>query len=204
MYKNKRIYSFSVFLLFLLVTAEPILAQRNEFRLGFNLGGVASQVRGDNSSGFNQIGLHVGAFVDYEIDRDFFFEVGLNFIQKGSRDNQLDNAVAISDYNLRLNYIEAPFMLRYHFLEKLYLSGGLTVGALIGYSEINNNIQVNDPRDFARIEFGYLGTVGYKLSEKVMLQIGYHGSINKVRERDAPQMLQQRNQVVSLGFRLIL
>jgi opacity protein-like surface antigen len=191
----------SAFALIFLFSVEPILGQERSFKLGLNAGLLSSQVRGDNISGFNKFGFMGGAYVEYEFESDFYFEVGLNFIQKGSRQNADPDNMIFNEYVLALNYIEAPVLLKYNFYEKLYVVGGVTLGAMINYREESEGIPMNDKRGFSRMELGYLGGMGYRLSQHTALQVSYHGSITKIRDRDQPQGLDQRHQIVSVMLR---
>jgi len=180
---------------------SELFAQERTFKPAVYVAPVSSQVRGDNLAGFDKFGFSFGAMVSYEFATDFSYEVGLSFIQKGSR-NIADPANNLPDqYILNLNYIEVPVALKYDFSDKIFTYTGISLGTLISYKEEVNQVESNDQRGFSQFEFGYRAGIGYKLSDHIQFLGLFHGSANKIRVRDTPQGLDQRNILVSLAFR---
>ena len=66
-----------------------------EFGGGVSLGASTSQVAGDRLGGFNKIGLLAGVFTNIKIKEKLAFQFEIIFIQKGSRNpNIQENNIA--------------------------------------------------------------------------------------------------------------
>jgi hypothetical protein len=188
----------SIIALFFCLTVEPTQAQERSFKPSIYAGLLTSQVSGDNLAGFDKFGFLAGSSVEFEFENKLFFEVGLQFIQKGSRQIADPANNVFDDYLMRLNYIEAPFLIKYNFYNQFIAIGGITFGGLVSSREEGNGIPINDPRKFYNFELGYIGGIGYRFNPKITVVAQYHGSITKIRNRDSPQSLDQRHEVTSV------
>lgn len=100
-------------LLIIILTALSTLKAQN-FYGGLVLGGITSQVAGDNRSGFNKFGITGGAFACLPLSDDFAFQMELKYIQKGSRSNDVENRPEFDPYLIKLDYMELPLVFSYN------------------------------------------------------------------------------------------
>ena len=164
-----------------------------KFDAGIIVGVSPSQVDGDNLSGFNKVGIKAGGFVKRKFSDDWALQFELEYIQKGSRRpvNTDDN----SYYLLRLNYVEAPFMLSYFVNKKLSVEAGLSLGVLISYyEEDETGIPYNS--DFHKYDFLGNGGINYMLSEHLSVGVRFSYSLVPIRlyGDEAPYYYFNRNQ----------
>lgn len=153
------------------------IANAQTFEGGLLLGLATSQVSGDNLAGFNKPGLLAGGFTATPLGKKFKMQFELKFIQKGSwaKNGQLNN------YKLNLNYIDAPFLLKYPF-KKFVFETGLSLGALVSHRERSNSGNSIDPRNFNRFELAGIFGVDYKFSDHITFNAKYNNSLLPIRE----------------------
>ena len=101
--------------------------QAQSFRAYAELGINASQIDGDDLSGYNQAGLRLGAHIAYPLDEGWWLRGGMVYSGKGSRHGKYDPGFLI----WRLNYLELPVNIQYDLLEQVSLTAGLTANYLI-------------------------------------------------------------------------
>src|SRR5690554_2436533 len=91
-----------------------MLSNMQSIAQGFNTGilaGInASQVSGDNYSGFNKAGILVGLFTNLDVSEKVNLQFEINYSQKGSRKNPKTDEGDHEFFLLRLNYIEVPML----------------------------------------------------------------------------------------------
>ena len=91
--------------LILLITHN--LSAQN-FDAGLVAGFTMSQISGDGLAGFDKPGARIGAYISYPIPRKKMnFEIGMQYLQKGSRASGSKNASSI--YSMDMHYLELPF-----------------------------------------------------------------------------------------------
>jgi hypothetical protein len=165
------------------------------------LGGLAaSEISGDRLQGPNKAGVYLGAFVNRYITPRSSFQMELDFIQKGSRENP-DSANNYESYLLRLNYIELPVHYRYDFHERGTLEAGLSLGVLIhSYEEANGYEWVSGP-EFQRTDLSFNIGAFYTIMERLRINVRYSNSILAVRPHSQGQTYRwnkgQYNEVLS-------
>lgn len=104
-----------------------------EFFGGLILGGVTSQVGGDDRGGYHKIGIVGGAFAGLDLSEDFDFQMELKYIQKGSLSNDVENRPGTDPFLIKLDYIDLPIVFSYNL----------------------NNININDVSlKWLELEFG--------------------------------------------------
>lgn len=155
----KRLVLFSVFI-FLAVCANA-----QNFKSYFNLGINASQVDGDGMGGYNKVGIMGGMGITYKAsEKPYSFQGELNYSRKGSRFNPAKDPYFI----LRLNYIELPFFVNYHYKEKVTFYGGI-YGSMLVNSTIDSSIYGFGSYNAPKNDQGILGGLSYKFSDKLEL-----------------------------------
>lgn len=145
------------------------ITKAQEFNGGIYVGMTASQLDGDTYKGFHKLGLLGGGYVNRFVNKKLALQLGLRYIEKGSREVSEDHSV---NYKCRLHYIEMPLTLRYFHYKKLDFEGGLSVGYLISqYEEIDGYEDPGAP-EFNKMELAGIGGLNYALNEK--LSVGTH------------------------------
>lgn len=167
------------------------LGVAQEFYGGVLAGFNGSQLDGDGSRGFNKLGLTAGVWTQRDITPQFYWGMELKMNQKGSRKliNKYDNW----HYVYRLNYIELPMMVGYHY--KDYIS--FFAGASYGYLFNKNGWSTDGPDptvlydDVSNWEMAYL--LGIKVdfqrlvkkqwAQNFMLETRYQYSLFSIDEK---------------------
>ena len=127
---KKLIFTFAIALYGLTISAQ-------DFNGGIKAGFTASQISGDQISGFDKAGPAIGGWVNYYFTKKDVFQFELFYAQKGSRKN--DTNEDPTKYLLRLHYVEAPFMYRRYFSKKISGEGGPSIGVLFNHQEKDEN-----------------------------------------------------------------
>jgi len=103
----------SLLLLLLLIglQASELQAQALRFDGGPVAGLNATQVQGDDYTGFNKLGLSGGAFIDIRNPENYWgIRLEMHYAEKGSRRGG-DPEVGTTTIELRMNYIDIPILL---------------------------------------------------------------------------------------------
>lgn len=116
-------------ILFVILLSMGCLSNAQEFRLGYIAGLTATQVDGDNLSGYNKIGPHVGVFVDRALGEKFNMRAEFLFTIKGAK-NYIDIDNITDPFKSSFYYIEVPFMLNYR-IKKFQVEAGPSFGVLM-------------------------------------------------------------------------
>lgn len=169
------------YLIYILVffVSSSLFAQ--DFNGGI-LGGLAtSEVSGDRLQGPHKAGLYLGGYVNRYISPRSSFQMELNYVQKGSRENPTEKN-AYQSYLLRLNYIEMPLSYKYDFSKNGTLETGLALGVLVHYyEEANGSEQVAGAGDFETFDFSFNIGAYYTLIENLRINVRYSNSILPIR-----------------------
>ena len=166
----------AIFSLLLMLFVMFGFAQK--FNGGAMLGLAATQVAGDQYSGFNKAGPIVGFFVNLEASPHSTFQMELYYIQKGSRDNA--NAVEedYDSYLLRLNYIELPLLYQYHLGWFAIQAGPSVAFNMSGYEETNGeDVGAND---FATATFQLHFGVVFTIADNWKIDIRTNNSLTNL------------------------
>lgn len=170
-------------LLMLLLLCVPASSQA--FFGGLALGGVTSQVEGDNRGGWDKLGLTAGAFVGLPINNTFSALMELKYIQKGSH-SDAENYVPGDPYSLQLDYIELPLLISANlgFLnindkpcDWLSFELGASLDALVRHKESVNGASDGVPNYWKRLSFSSL--VGVKITIKEQYSLAFR-SVNSI------------------------
>lgn len=148
---------------------------------GLYLGGLATQVDGDYSAGFNKAGMAFGGFVQFPFDDTWSLQVELGYEQLGSA----REGILI----LRNHQLSLPWLLRYDLPIQLSdgehhigLMAGLVPGYLFSarseFGTVTNLLDRYDLRGLTGIE--------YKFSDKISLVMRYGYSVLSFLNTNAP------------------
>lgn len=185
------------------------------FTLGLRGGLIASQVAGDGWGGFDKFGFFVGADIERKFKKTAGFEIGLQFIQKGSIKNSNPDNGDFQSYKLSLSYIELPVLYKYYqgkFIYDLGFSGEF----LINSKEIDNDgIELNSRDEFNDISLSLQIGMEYEVTDGSYLNFRFTNSISPIRNAVAVQTTQlnfwrrvfnkgQYNTLIEFGFKRLI
>lgn len=172
----KRLLTLSALLLF---TAA---AFSQGFHGGIMAGGVLSQVQGESYGGFNKPGFYGGVFVNYNFGKLHTVQLELDFIQKGSRDNNNPENGPYENFLLRVNYLEIPVLYQIHFLKRLTFEIGPAFDILVSsYQEFDGLESEFDP-PCRSVTINGLAGVSCNIIPKLKVDFRFIMSINSIRE----------------------
>lgn len=175
----KRLIVFFAFILF----ATYLNAQN--FNGGLKGGFAASQISGDELSGFNKASPVFGGWVNYYLGRSDALEFELYYTQKGSKKNPSDND--LQEYTLRLHYIEVPALYRHHFSTFFSVEAGPSFAVLVDYVEKNQAGEAAFATydDFNRIDISVNLGFNFDFTDKWAFNIRLNNSVLPVREHSS-------------------
>ncbi len=154
-----------------------------------NVGGVASQVDGDDFGGYNKLGLTAGPSVLVQLNNNWVMQVGLFYTQKGSRNgkaNDSDLGLSIDRYKLNLHFFDVPVMFNY-VVKQTYLFGvGATYNAYISSKESMETfafVREYDPQEFKfrRHSAELVFNAAAMANKNLMLYMRYHYGVLPIR-----------------------
>ena len=157
-------------ILFLCVTAHS-----QAFFGGIALGGVTSQIDGDNNNGFHKVGFTGGAFVGLELNDIFEAQFEVKYIQKGSKSSADDPY----QFTIQLDYVELPLVasanlgflnINGHKLDWISVEVGASVDVLAYTNQKNSGANEGSNR-WKRVCFNGILGLKFNVVEK-KLQIG--------------------------------
>jgi hypothetical protein len=154
--------------------------QAQEFRGGILAGLAASEISGDRLEGPNKAGFYLGAFVNRYFSPVSSFQMELDFIQKGSRENP-DSTNNFRSYLLRLNYVEMPVHYKFDFHPRGTVEGGLSLGVLVHSYEAADGYEWVSGSDFDPFDLSFNVGLYYTLLEKLRINVRYSNSVLPVR-----------------------
>ena len=123
-----------------------------KFNGGVMAGFAASQVHGDNASGFNKLGIDVASFIDVRRSDNYWgIRLEMRYIQKGSRKTPNIETGDYSTWVKHLDYVEIPVLLDVN-LGRYQVGAGLYGGRLMraeenisgAWSDISENLRLWD------------------------------------------------------------
>ena len=157
----------------------------SNFKGGVRAGFTASQISGDDLSGYNKFGGYTGAFVNFPLvkDKKWLFQFELNFIMKGSSTFSTVNADGmLSDkYVLTLMYIESPFLVKWLPLKGIELELGPSLNFLCYGAEKFNGFKEPGRQPFRFYEIAVVVGVGYLFKSHLGINFRWSSSIVPVR-----------------------
>lgn len=167
----KQIY---FFILLLTITSLTGFAQR--FEGGALVGLNASQVDGDNYSGYHKPGIALGGYVQTNLSRTVYAGMELKFAQKGSRNIDSLATDGQIKYIMRLNYVDLPVYLGIRTSERISLLVGVSPGYLISGREYNDYGKLTEQDQKAFSEFDLQGLLGFRFQFTKRLFVDLRGA----------------------------
>jgi hypothetical protein len=163
----------------------------SKFYGGVRVGFTATQISGDDLSGFHQLGGTAGLFVNHAVNPTgrLKLQLELNFTMKGSHSKAPKNQMADNFYSLRLGYVEMPLMLIWT-AGKWQLWGqqfqfDLEIGPCFGVNVFTSEREANGPivgrPPFRWYEFSGIAGITLNIAEHHSANFRYSNSIIPVR-----------------------
>ena len=116
----------------------PFAGLTQHFNGGIMAGGLVSQVDGDNNEGYHKFGFLAGAFVSLKISPRSSFQLEMEYIQKGARQNADSATNTGNTYLTRLHYLEIPLLYQFTFAKRFQAEAGPAADILLGsYEEVD-------------------------------------------------------------------
>lgn len=137
-----------------------------EFKGGLVLGINASQVDGDNLSGYNKIGPLLGVSITRKLKADHFSVRGEFLLSvKGAKAFIDENNIGVVDLRKLNNvYIDIPLMLQYQY-KKFTFEAGPTLGVLLYATREDIKGKTTVTSDYNRFELAAFLGVDYGLKK---------------------------------------
>jgi hypothetical protein len=156
------------------ITSLSVFSQR--FEGGVLVGLNATQVDGDNYSGYHKPGIALGGYVQTNLSRTVYAGMELKFAQKGSRNIDSLAIQGQIKYIMRLNYVDLPVYLGIHTSERISLLVGVSPGYLIRGTEYNDYGKLSEQDQKAFSEFDLQGLLGFRLQLTKRLFVDLRGA----------------------------
>jgi hypothetical protein len=170
------------FLIVVSFSLITLVAASQGFHGGVMAGGVLSQVQGESYGGFNKPGIYAGAFVNYNFGKLHTVQMELDFIQKGSRDNENPENGPYKNFLIRVNYLEIPVLYQIHFLKRLTFEIGPAFDVLLSSYQEYDGLEVPFEPPCRSITINGLAGVSCYIIPKLKVDFRFIMSITSIRE----------------------
>lgn len=164
------------YLVILLLTIVSLSGFSQRFEGGVLVGLNASQVDGDNYSGYRKPGIALGGYVQTNLSRTVYAGMELKFAQKGSRNIDSLAIQGQIKYIMRLNYVDLPVYLGVRTSERISLLVGVSPGYLISGTEYNDYGKLTEQDQKAFSEFDLQGMLGFRFQFTKRLFVDLRGA----------------------------
>lgn len=170
-------------ILFLLTLSTTTFAQR-AFSAGVVAGINGCQIHGDSYSGYDQIGFVAGGFVHNNPGKTWQGQFGIQYSRKGSRHLLPRDLGGYVDFEIRLNYIEIPLLVRYN-TKKVFFELGTSFGVMFKVRTWDAAGETT-PQEFKKWEFAMIAGVGYNLNNFMFIEITTQNSLLPIKNFSVP------------------
>ncbi len=164
-----------LFLLLICIVLLDAFAQE-QFVAGIHAGIIASQLDGDNYTGYDKFGLRIGARVERRVGQKIEISIELNYEEKGSRFESRDGRPVMERNRIiQLTYAEVPIIVRwYHKTQKrLFFESGIALSYMLDHRfrviGTRGNLLAFESiaSEFSRSELNLILGLGHRFSDKV-------------------------------------
>lgn len=173
--------------IFFVLLCLPFLGAAQNFDAGLKAGISASQISGDDLSGYNKPGIYAGVFTSLDISDRSTLALEINYIEKGSRDYAQPDKGDYYSYKLMLNYVEVPLTYQFFINEKISLEVGPSFAVLLkrenNEEDQDGIIPGQDP--FKNYELAINTSINYWINEHWAGGIRHSESILPVRKHNS-------------------
>ncbi|MBO4541877.1 MAG: PorT family protein [Bacteroidales bacterium] len=162
-----------VLILFLLVNTS-LAGFSQKFKGGIHVGLLATQVDGDEHSGYKKAGLFAGGFVNYPFEKvPLVLQLELNYAQKGSKNNTIQ-------YKISTHQIEMPLLLMWNCWKGLHIDLGLSFDMLVSANEYLHKDRIEDMNRFYFCDLGGIAGLHYAIKEKFIVGGRFNYSLSPI------------------------
>ena len=126
-----------------LVLCGGIYAQDLSF--GLRLGPNFSQIDGDEASGYNKIGYHIGIFTSYPFSSISSANLELSYTSKGARNTSIQQVTF-------LDYVEISLLYGIKLTEKIEILAGVQPSVLVNSSVTEGGMDMGDVFDYKKMD----------------------------------------------------
>jgi len=171
---------------------------------GFN----ASQIDGDDSAGFNKVGVNAGIRSDIFLTTKMELNIGVLFSQRGSRP---DSKEFLNEFIYGLNYIQVPVLVSYKDwfqndgdFHRVRAFGGLSFGRLVGTKLDQTGFDFL-PEALEKNSFGFHIGIGYNFNKNLRITSAFMRDLiplYNVRTAPRPVIVNRSHIVRTINFRL--
>jgi hypothetical protein len=196
-----------IVLIFFLITGS-YFCQAQKFHGGLFAGIAATQISGDQLSGFNKAGVYAGGFSNYFFTPKSALQLELYFIQKGSHKSQHPKTNDYIAYNLNLQYIEMALFYQWHFIKRFYIEAGPGFGVILNTlateKDANGKIPNSQRPRFNQFDLSAIAGLGVNISKHFKANLRGENSVIPVRRPVVGTSFRldrlQFNSVITISF----
>ncbi|MEA3318342.1 MAG: porin family protein [Bacteroidota bacterium] len=150
------------------------------------LGGMAvSQLDGDSWGGYHKAGLYFGVFTNAKLNKKFWTQLELAYIQKGSKSNSKEPNYVY--YKCKLNYIQMPLLLKYNINNKINAEIGIAEGFLRNAYEDDGGGDIEPDIAFDKWETSVIIGASYKFTDRINANVRINYSLIPIRNHPGGQ-----------------
>jgi len=196
-------------LLWLAFAFLPLLSAQQRFKAGFTAGLNASQIQGDDTGGYNKLGLVGGLKGIAVLGERSELSLELTYSQRGSKNDKAEPV----DIVIRLAYAEVPVLFNYKdwYVEdgdyhRVMGSIGFSYGRLLSAeSEGLTSKYIDETDNFTKDDFSFVVGAEFFFQPRLSLGIRWNSSFNKLFHNDhAPGKNELRGYFLSFRLNYLL
>lgn len=151
------------------------------FNGGIIAGFTASQVDGDQWTGYNKVGLQAGVYSRYHFNEDWVFLIEIKYIQKGSLKTFKEDPLA--NFRISLSYVELPLLLNYNLNEKITFGGGFSYGHLLSAQVDDAGGTIGqDHLNYRKSDINLISQFKYHINEHLWADIKFAYSLGSIKD----------------------
>ncbi|MGB0999224.1 MAG: outer membrane beta-barrel protein [Flavobacteriales bacterium] len=179
MLNNIKLFCFSA-----LVLCLSLKTQAQQFRGGVFLGFTASQIDGDNLSGYNRANLRSGVFTELKKRRRKPWTYGMELLYHGKGSNTDINEEVLNQRKIRLHYGELMPYAKYFISKKTTLRSGLALAYLFkADKKIGDETEAFEEEDFHQVNIDFNAAIATELVKKLYFQVDIQYSITPISKK---------------------
>ncbi len=177
----------TLLILFIAFIALPVsFAQRI---MGAAVVGVnATQVDGDEVYGFHKFGLNTGLAAIVPFGNKWSVSLETIYNQKGAHQKKQANDSLDGSYDLKLNYLEVPFLIQYTDKDIVTVGTGISWGRLVDISEQRNGYNMPgttiESGIYRSSDLNLLFDIKFRLIDRLRFNVRYAYSLRPIATRE--------------------
>tara|TARA_R110002049_G_scaffold215987_4_gene387401 strand:- start:1705 stop:2364 length:660 start_codon:yes stop_codon:yes gene_type:complete len=158
---------------------------------GLKLGVAASQISGDDYSGFNKAGIIFGAFAKINLKERHHVQFEITYTQKGSRRNPKTSEGDTEFFLLRLDYIEVPLLYQYDYKSFTFETGPYIAALVNTHLEDENGVTTLPPElnQFKGFDVGVTAGISFNFNEHLIMSWRFSNSLVPVRDFESQERI---------------